>query len=76
MLMIRFPNVDAVLRIYQVWHEMGYETPEEWGELIRDFYGHGEIENVAETNRSKEQVIEDLSKHLKVLVIKEDEDDK
>jgi len=71
--MIRFPNIESVLKFYQVWFEMDYKTPEEYHALIKDFYANGEVESVSQTNRSKEQVIKDLSQHMKVLHIKDKE---
>lgn len=73
MVLFEFKNVEAAMRFWQVVCEMDYQTEAERTELLVDFAKHGEMKRVWETQRTKEEFIEDMSREHNVLdLTKED----
>ena len=77
MLMFEFPNADACLRYWQVICELQIDNEKERQEILMDFVRNKEITSVRQTNRTRDQVVKDFSRHMHIMDIRakrEDED--
>jgi len=69
-----FNNVDGALEYYTRVIERKPKTEEEKEAILCELVDEGYITRVVQTNRSKEQVIEDLSREQSILQIKPKDD--
>lgn len=70
MILWEFPNAEVCQRYFQVILELGIESEKEKIEILTDFARNGELSLVSHTNRTPEQLANDLSREFKVLHIK------
>ena len=73
-------NVDTAMAFYErvAAKELLYErtlNEAERTEILVEMAKEGLIERVVGTNRSKQQVVEDLAKHSKILDLRKEKDD-
>lgn len=67
MIIFQFKDTDAAIRFLQVCAELGLDTAKEREEILAIFALNGEMSRVQETNRTREQIIEDWSKEYRIL---------
>ncbi len=70
MLIFQFKDHDGALEFWTRVRDRGAERVDERNAILLEMAREGYMERVLETNRTKEQVIEDWSKHSKILHIK------
>jgi len=66
-LIFQFKDSDAALRFWQVVCELGIDDLEGRQEILMDFTRYGEMARVQETQRTKEQILADWSKHYRIM---------
>ena len=66
-------SVESAIKFYEICKEVKATTEEDKAIVLQEMAREGLIDNVVKTDRSKEQIIADMSKRFKTLVIKDKE---
>lgn len=69
MLVFQFKDSDAALRYWQVVCELHIDGVKEREEVLLDFAKNGEMAYVMHTERTKEELVRDWSRHSHIMDI-------